>query len=109
MKLTGQAYEDFEKWYGDVVMLQHKEYYTDIDYFTPSMQYGVYVDWFDSVGIYIEDKIDTDWDYKRITFYSDIDTNKEIYTTQSNEHQTRAEARSKAIEQANEIYNNDNK
>ena len=68
MKLTGKCKEEFEKWFV-VVFLKHSlNYYESTDKATKeyvridlktfytknkSMQYGVYVDFFDSVGIYI--------------------------------------------------------
>ena len=101
MKLTGKCKADFEKW------LCKEHNYTDDEgipyandfYELPnSMQYGVYVDYFDSVGIIIE--ITTD--HKKIpTFWVDIN-NKQVDDIELN---TRQESRTKAIEKANEIYN----
>ena len=108
MKLTGKAKEDFEKWWEmkprEYRLIKYKASQDSIDFswgvndffdLPFSMQFGVLVDFFDSVGIYIEDKIDTDWDYERVVFYTDIDANRQIYTSQADEHETRNEARTK--------------
>ena len=99
MKLTEKAKEDFEKWYN------HKDKENSslpsmIEWFyvyPDSMQYGVIVDWFDSVEIYIE--------------VLSMDLGKEFYwiinddeMTDGNED-TRPEARTQTIIKANEIYN----
>ena len=98
MKLTGKCKEDFEKWYiKDLVEkeLALEEFYNSSD----SMQYGVLVDFFDSVGMEI--CIDM-WE---------SDDGTQAYTVNirweevSDYNDTRQEARTKAIEKANEIYN----
>jgi len=98
MKLTGKCKEDFEKWYiKDLVEkeLALEEFYNSSD----SMQYGVLVDFSDSVGMEI--CIDM-WE---------SDDGTQAYTVNirweevSDYNDTRQEARTKAIEKANEIYN----
>lgn len=106
MILKGKCKEDFEKWYNDT-HFNNKE--NKFDYLPItikgfyrghlSMQYGVYVDWFDSVGYNINigyGIVSKEYDFElvtyRIEFVSDM-------------LNTRQEARTKAIEKANEIYN----
>jgi hypothetical protein len=105
MKLTGKCKEDFEKWWyskfnpsidGEthhfMVMIGDK-----FNALTDSMQYGVYVDFFDSVGIDIVDNIDScanDFRYLSKVDFKCIDA-----------HNTRPEARTAAIEKADEIHN----
>ena len=109
MKLTGKCKEDFEKW------LNSSEKYIRINpilnveidlnniyifgLLTTSMQYGVLVDFFDSVGVYIQ--IETrlfDNEHPVYIYY------KRNYT-RVGRYKKRPEARTLAIEQANEIYN----
>lgn len=107
MELTGKAKEDFYRWY-----LNHIKSYndklisnTDINYFnllTDSMKYGVYVDWFDSVGIVFWVSPFYNHDLGVMNEWAGYDDNGLLGTTQK----TRQEARTKAIEKANEIYNN---
>jgi hypothetical protein len=110
MKLTGKCKEDFEKWMlinnKDLLKLSDVRYSEVIDmvqlfkYLTPSMKYGVYVDFFDSVGIQLSIHC---WDDNRYSFT----TLKEgRYMRQYKlEVTTRQESRTAAIEKANEIYN----
>ena len=122
MKLTGKCKEDFEKW-----ALLNAEYifdyaienddktgiptyegryfhYQDIDDLPKSMQYGVYVDFFDSVGI----KISVNFTHENFRFdgwwFTILTNNDEI----DKPFDTRQEARTKAIEKANDIYNERN-
>jgi len=106
MKLTGKCKEDFEKWLvcGEGRVNFYK-YYSDKHgdddpylWFTElptSMQYGVYVDFFDSVDLSIS------MNQSNKTYWYDIqetlDDCKEV--------KTRPLARTQAIEKANEIYN----
>lgn len=106
MELTGKCKEDFEKWY---YSLYSFEYISDFDgeinlglnfeQLPLSMQCGVYVDWFDSCKIYIDDSFDG----LNNEFYScTVHENK---VSVLNKTKTRQEARTKALEKANEIYN----
>ncbi len=116
MKLTYKTLESFENWYIDLYWggtwafsdAERLELYKSSIFNTlpESMKFGVYVDFFDSVGIYIEEKIDTDWDYERITYYHEIDCNEQLYGTMAHEYKTRSEARTAAVTKANELYNN---
>jgi len=104
MELTEKCKEDFEAWYlktieikiGNIELLSKTvKFYL----LPPSMQYGVYVDFFDSVGIYIEaSHLNTTGKYG--VGISDKDGYLLTIKTE-----TRHEARQKAIEKANEIYN----
>jgi len=119
MKLTGKCKEEFEKWY----IIHYEDQYEDCGNtpeeqrgyvelkgfpdgvlwcngfydLPPSMQYGVYVDFFDSVGIYICIYFGDVGGYEVHIYakgYKNIGT-----------YERRQEARTKAIEKANEIYN----
>ena len=56
MKLKGKCKEEFEKWYDKLVWSKkfNNGWYSDIDYFSPSAKYGVYVDYFNSVCMDVE-------------------------------------------------------
>lgn len=98
MKLTGKCKEDFFK--SEFFPQQGEVYWSDL---TPSMQYGVYVDFFDSVGIYCENEIlSLGWAFEIYKMHSDGDYSK---IDSHSELKTRHEARTKAIEKANDIYN----
>lgn len=96
MELTGKAKEDFKEWY-----LNHIKSYndklisnTDTNYFnllTDSMKYGVFVDWFYESISYID----------FVDIFIDFVANEIKYTPTLLE-----DIRTKAIEKANEIYNN---
>jgi hypothetical protein len=69
-------------------------------YLTDSMQYGVLVDFFDSVGIRVYFQ---EIDMMEVTFYiMHLDGDKISWVGKKH---TRPEVRIKAIEKANEIYN----
>jgi hypothetical protein len=110
MRLTGKAKEDFEKWYSENVEFKGEVLYLEEFYILPfSMQYGVLVDWFDSVGVYILIKRLYSIPMENDVWYFII-TNKEgVYFNSTldkeNKSETRPQARQKAIEKANEIYN----
>ena len=104
MKLTGKCKEDFENW------LYKQDWYDTLDYggnnanmwvYSPySMQYGVYVDFFDSVGILVNVKRNQNGYFSQV---NGMTTWKKQTTIRGDK--TRPEARTKAIEKANEIYN----
>ena len=95
--LTGQAEIDFEKW--------HKRTHNhEVEYFKlyiDSMQYGVLVDWFDSVGIYVDVR------HNEVSrkFYYTISTKPMRDDIWCKPELPRPEARTQAIIKANEIYN----
>jgi hypothetical protein len=112
MKLTGKCKQDFQNWYFNQEIFD--DYYItyvpkkgmldefkciDFKELPNSMQYGVYVDFFDSVGIYIQietrifDKEHPCYIYSK-TVYNRVGLFK-----------SRQQARTAAIEKANEIHN----
>lgn len=105
--LTDKTKQDFEKWYDKHCVLSHdKAYYTDLDYFSFSAKYGAYVDFFDSVGIYVFDadaiwnEDDSEYCLQKVILGEKFNTETTLDFSG-----TRNEARRKAIEQANKIYN----
>jgi len=105
MELTGKCKEDFEKWLFSSINnwvideITHQEYYGENMFYQlpESMQYGVYVDFFDSVGMYVE------------TYYAGLAVYEVIVNEQGyNLCITRQKARTAAIKKACEIYNNIN-
>ena len=114
MNLTGQCEIDFEKWYINnydlyipIVngMYTDKEKYPNFKFNYPqSMQFGVYVDFFDSVGI--RTVIDMDFEnevYDKFVLY--IEYKKHCFCNYGMNFKTRPEARAEAIKNAKEIYN----
>ena len=106
MILTGKCKEDFDKWYeslskkckgyGFYLYLNNSRDFYDLH---KSMQYGVYVDFFDSVKFKV--------DIIRYSYPNDYYFGYAVESFMYSEHPkiTRQEARTKAIEKANEIYN----
>ena len=108
MELTGQCKEAFEKWFIDKELqlyIIEDLHCAMVDFYKmyPSMQYGVYVDFFDSVGIYI-DVVVIVCGFELSIWKRNIE--KDVYcVSRLVDSKTRHEARAKAIETANEIYN----
>ena len=106
MKLTGKCKEDFEKWWKIDHIKHQLEAFYDLP---PSMLYGVMVDFFDSVGIYISDCSDNTLSRKDEPFFNhwgfscEVELDCEHYETA--QYKTRPQAREQAILKANEIYN----
>jgi hypothetical protein len=108
MGLTGKAKEDFEKWL--IEKEDESTFYTalllELDYNNGEipfeMAYGVYVDFFDSVGIHLM-SYNLKGDKNR--YCSEIELAKDRAFFSKHYKDTRAEARQKAIEKASEIYN----
>lgn len=112
--LTGKCKKDFEKWLwaeqGNVTIQCYSGEYCDsvtvvgqFEELPLSMQYGVYVDFFDSVGIECF-LIYSRWGNCDLFEYT-ICIN-DVIESQVGEIPTRNEARTKAMEKACEIYNN---
>lgn len=124
MKLTGKCEQNFEKWFVDNKLkffegleISKKEqvmsacgsltqfigFVASGNCFGHAMQYGVYVDFFDSVGVTIElnlhKRFEGMWCYFIDYVGSDFQEN----------FKTRHEAREQAIIKANKIYNESNK
>ena len=102
MKVTGKCKEDFEKW-----RISKKDSYLKHCFFEDlddSMQYGVLIDFFDSVGIRI--LIDMDFGnfvFNKFVLY--IEYKKNCFCNYGMNFKTRQEARTAAVKMANEIYN----
>jgi hypothetical protein len=98
--------KDFKKWLlddffakGKKPSISHKLNALSFKNISASMQWGVYVDFFDSVGVYLEDI----YLFQRqgfISYVHDIPTLEE----DDNLYKTRHEARKAALEKAMEIY-----
>ena len=108
MELTGKAKEDFEKWYCDIfrkgseIPDNHRSFWVDDMFYSsrkPSEQYGVYVDFFDSAGIYIDINPDSLGDFGWEITYDSVTSHAVEWLD------TRPKARSAAITKANELYN----
>jgi hypothetical protein len=102
MELTGKCKKEFKKWQNDCNWFEdlniYNENYTNIEIFytlTPSMQYGVLEDYFDSVGIRIS------INQHDGTYWYDIQSP----FFECDEVKTRLKARNAAIEKANELRN----
>lgn len=112
--LTGKCKEDFKRWFYHnhlgvaYRILEHNVLHTDIfKNLTPSMQYGVYVDFFDSVGIYIDLQIHSEPTMSGLIFKSirpNILDNRRFYNVGASFGE-RDRARTEAIKKSNEIYN----
>ena len=105
MRLTGQCEIDFKRW-----RISKKDSYLKdwvFEELMPSMQYGVYVDFFDSVKIVIELQIHTTPTMQGGSFRcirpSILSVGK-FYNVGAS-FVVRDRARSEAIKKANEIYN----
>lgn len=110
MELTGKCKEAFEEWLinnkinQEVLEVDSSDYYASYDVYDlfynipQSMQYGVYVDFFDSVGIEL------------IIWKEGIYFDVELFCGMKNEWiqscGTRQEARTEAVKKANELLNN---
>ena len=120
MRLTGKCKEAFEKWYMNSSSIYFSAGYHEVlsrlygvshegelsvFYHSPeSMQYGVYVDWFDSVGInVIGDRSRSI--LNNTNYFSNVWDVHDGESSPLDFHNTLAEARTAAIEKANEIYN----
>jgi hypothetical protein len=112
MELTGKTLKDFWIWY--LLPEQRKAYKTSslrgvdnvakIRFLAMSFteRYGVYVDFFDSVFIYIHIHIkEYGFDIDEVIHECEVFLNSNKVA----ENLTRPEARTAAIEKANEIYN----
>jgi hypothetical protein len=102
MELTGKCKEDFEKWYElNYETIGLRSFYLAGFYEQPeTMQYGVYVDFFDSVKMNIIIERRTQNLYLFVIYFSNYYGSGDIPNKQ-----TRPEARTAAIEKANELYN----
>ena len=105
MKLTDKSLEQFEKWYieTECTDIEPKEYSFELNIFwnvlTDSMQYGVLVDFFDSVGI----EIDITPQYGYFEYMVSISDNE--FQHGKTKTKSRPQAREQAITKAVEILN----
>ena len=123
MKLTGKAQIEFDKWklnrWMDSGLIQvspvHQLLFDVSFYFYQlpfEFQFGVYVDFADSVGVHISVFTETSHSEKGVKYfqfhsYSICVENKD-YCYDIDNFKTRPEARTAAIEKFNEIFNNTN-
>ena len=117
MELTGKCKEEFEKWFtnsdnhkgfdAEQIALDRKYRLKVFYQLYPSMQYGVYVDFFDSVGIFIEITPYFDSVTEVMLWFFTLENKKCIHLNShlENKAKTRSEARLLAIEKANELHN----
>jgi hypothetical protein len=112
MKLTGKAKEAFEKWVKSDCPILLEQFYNDIrligfdswfEDFPNSMKFGVYVDFFDSVGIYI-DIVVTAYGFE-VSIWEKNKSGDCHPLSEAYDFTTRHEARTKAIEKAQQILN----
>lgn len=100
-ELTGKCKEDFENWFS--IEYATEDVVENLYMRSFSMAYGVYVDFFDSVGVWISDL--TSWHGSELESFGWFVTTKNKPLASTNVS-TRQEARAEAIRKANEIYNN---
>jgi len=114
MELHGKCKKDFNKWFKITGEIDIYETYDIESYNAPdaidiemvwdrlplSMQYGVHVDFFDSVGINIT--VNPIWSGDNVSYFFIIDPQDVI---SDDDFDTRQEARTNAIKLANLIYN----
>ena len=106
MLLTNKAKEDFERWlYSNDVLIKDgiydDTYLTDVFEELPlNLQYASIIEWFDSVGIYVNSSGLT----LSKAFISDVSVDNNCEYNYDG-FRTRKEALIEAIKKANEIYN----
>ena len=105
MKLTGKCKEEFEKWYNEVQKYNIGWFYR----LQSEYQYGVLVDYFDSVGLPITIGVYTirineakDWCFQIV---GNKHSNQNKLISFERFYNTRPEARTEAIKKANELRN----
>lgn len=118
MKLTGKCKEDFERWLSNRWMdeglimpfITHPHLLVDVSKIfndlPDSMKWGVYQDYFDSVGI--EVNAERGYDLVYSVYNDSYEWFVDLYESDASQvgfTKTRPEARTKAIEKANEIRN----
>lgn len=110
MKLTEKCLIAFEAWYNDIHFnsQQCKQGYKGFMLQHPSMKYGVYVDFFDSVEIIVNSgqNLSNVIGKKFYCYVRKVDSSD--FALQEHES-NRQNARNKAIEKADELFNEKNK
>tara|TARA_R110000850_G_scaffold54009_1_gene128981 strand:- start:225 stop:539 length:315 start_codon:yes stop_codon:yes gene_type:complete len=101
MELTGKCREDFIDYLlnGIIDFSYRYNYFMNLH---PTMQYGVYLDFFDSVGIHVMTNMFSIKEDIASEFIGQVETIELIWNTIQ---ETRQQARAAAIEKADEIYN----
>lgn len=108
MNLKDKAKEDFTIWMIQNVPIEQLGIWSAhtlwFDTLLPSMKYGLYVEYFDTVGININvgGKIGGSWN---LLFCIEIWDNNEEWSYYDNRYSTRPIAQKEAIKEANKIYN----
>lgn len=111
MKLTGQCLKDFEKWLlkqnydnycGDIIWGVELEDFIKLPL---AMQYGVLIDFFDSVGIWVSIDKGTNGYYGLLKITKGRILESQWVNTEMNWIKDLNKAIEKAIEKATEIYN----
>jgi hypothetical protein len=113
MNLTGKCKEEFEDWLGSQTINTgsdiHKWYVTWVKFhiISDSAKYGVYVDYFDSVGIHIKLTPYFDSVTKIVLWFFTLKDKRCVHLNShlENKANTRPEARTKAIEKADKLRN----
>jgi len=114
MELTGKAKKDFEKWYRNYIgnhkgrnLLIDGTYNSFFKKLPQSMQYGIFVDFFDSVGMMIELQVHVDPTMQGGCFkkFKAVILFKGRFVNVPNGYGKRYNARTEAIKKANELYN----
>lgn len=102
MELNGKCKEAFDEWYENTLSVKEGIYRNAkaMNCLSASMAYGVYIDFFDSVGLNILLTVEFDYGYIIAeNRYEEIEEVKKWYDE-------RHEAQEAAILKANEIFNN---
>jgi len=101
MELTGDCKKKFEKWINSYSIIDNNKvmFYIDFEQLNESCKYGVYIDFFESIGVFVTviNNIDSE------PFYTISTIGNEITSGILN---TRTEARKHSILKANELTNN---
>ena len=112
MEITGKCKENFEEWLGSQTRNTgsdiHKWYVTWAKFhiISDSAKWGVYVDFFDSVGLLIDTEIVWGFDALNLNVYEyTIKHQEELLLLGEGYKETRPKSRTAAIERANELYN----
>ena len=96
MKLTKHAKEEFEKWYQSKEQDHYYEFLDEFNRLSNSMKFGVFLDWFDSVGVEIYFQCD-----ETLIIFE----NHEPCDIPFRQFDTRNEAQTKAIELSSDLFN----
>lgn len=108
--LTGKCKQDFEKWYNSLFfklgkkrMIHWDVFYNDL---SPSMQHGVYVDFFDSIENPAVEIFTTASYLRHENYFSVVGWKEAPHEREITNFKTRPEARIESIKQADIMYNN---